>query len=67
VLATVTKNVQFVGYYNQSMLMPYALLIVSVNASLASLSLITIGRDFEGFSTGVDGERSGSRAKDPTF
>ncbi|TMU86538.1 hypothetical protein [Brucella haematophila] len=66
-LATVAKNVQFGGYYNQSMLMPYALLIIGGIASLASLPLIIIGRDFEGFATGVDGAKSASRVKEPTF
>ncbi|SPL63101.1 hypothetical protein OHAE_3033 [Ochrobactrum soli] len=49
------------------MLMPYALLIIGGIASLASLPLIIIGRDFEGFATGVDGTKSGSRVKEPTF
>ncbi|MBA8838179.1 hypothetical protein [Ochrobactrum sp. RH2CCR150] len=66
-LARVAKNVQFGGYYSQSMVMSYALLIIGGFASLASLPLITIGRDFEGFATGADGARSGSRVKEPTL
>jgi len=49
------------------MAMPYALLTIGGIASLASLPLIIIGRDFEGFATGADGAKSGSRVKEPTF
>lgn len=66
-LATVAKNVQFGGYYSQSMVMPYVLLIVGGIASLASLPLIIIGRDLEGFATGADGAKSRSCVKEPTF
>ncbi|KAA9369564.1 hypothetical protein [Ochrobactrum quorumnocens] len=66
-IGAMARNVAY-GAYLFSDPLPWILVMIAGSiVSLLSLPMIIIGRDFEGFSSGLEGERARVVNRDPTL